>query len=106
MPQKYNMKELQGIWILMVMVFSLQAQERTLTGSVKTNTGQPVEKASIHLVNTTFSNTTETNGGFTINNIPRGNYLLEISAIGYAITTVPVRLLDTTGYHVDVMLVP
>ena len=106
MPQKYNMKELQGIWILMLVVVSLHAQERTLTGTVKTNTGQTVDKASVHLVNTPFSNTTGINGNFSINQIPRGNYLLEISAIGYAITTVPVKLLDTTSYHVDVVLVP
>ena len=106
MAQKYNMKKLSGIWILMFIAGVLHAQERTLTGLVKTNTGQPLEKASVHLVNTAFNNSTDVNGTFTINYIPRGNYFLEVSAIGYAVTTVPVRLLDTTIQHVDVILIP
>ena len=105
MPQKYNMKKLSGSLMLVVSVLLIQAQERMLTGTVKTNTGQPVEKSTVHLVNTMFSNATSTNGSFSIPLIPRGNYILEVSAIGYAVTTVPVRLLDTNA-HVEVVLLP
>src|SRR5688572_31535653 len=71
MPQKYNMKKLSGSLMLVVSVLLIQAQERTLTGTVKTNTGQPVEKATVHLVNTMFSNATNANGSFSIPFIPR-----------------------------------
>lgn len=99
------MKKLSAIWMMVLAVLSLSAQNRTLTGTVKTNTGQPVDRASLHIVNTALTSATAVNGSFTINYIPKGNYFLEVSAIGYAVATVPVRLLDT-NYHIDVVLVP
>ena len=69
------------------MVTSLSAFSQNyiiLSGSITDNVSKGIPKASIYILNTTFGTTTDSEGRFTINNIPKGNYTLQISAIGYA----------------------
>lgn len=76
----------------------LCAQEtRTVLGRVTSNTGASIEKATIHLVNTSFTAASDASGRYQINNIPSGRYQVQVTAIGYAAATFFVSLNKGNG---------
>lgn len=48
------------------------------------NTGKPVKDASVFFMDIKTGTTTKADGSFTIDNIPEGNHLVEVSHIGYS----------------------
>lgn len=65
--------------------FGINAQKSTLSGSVKDNiTGAPVIGAKVELrpAESVFRTKTNQDGGFTIQNIPYGNYTVVVSMLG------------------------
>ena len=67
--------------VLMLGIFTAQAQSRTITGKVTNNAGQPVEGASITVKGTTRGTTTAANGSFSI--LASSNETLTISALNF-----------------------
>lgn len=56
----------------------------TLTGRIiDNNTGEAISGASITIDNTSLNTTTDSNGYYTINNIPVGSYTVTVTATGY-----------------------
>jgi iron complex outermembrane receptor protein len=55
----------------------------SLTGTVMAD-GKPLAGATISIPDLRIGTATDANGKFTINNIPKGSYLIEISYVGYA----------------------
>jgi iron complex outermembrane receptor protein len=78
----------QRFIILLVSLFALlhgAAQAQTtgsLRGRVTTTDGEPVEAVSVGLQGQTFGSITDSQGQFTINNVPAGSYTLAVSAVG------------------------
>jgi len=71
------------IVILLALFFnSIFAQTGTVKGTVKTG-GEQIEFAQVFINSTTFGTTTNTKGGFIIEDIPFGSYLITASYIGY-----------------------
>lgn len=71
--------------LFLVLVFStifLSAQT-TLNGNVKNIKGLPLEGATISLISTGFYSIANSNGDFKIQNLPMGNYTIEITYLGY-----------------------
>ncbi len=56
----------------------------SVTGKITTKDGSPVERATVHLLNTNYGAVTNADGSFTIHDVPPGSYTVEISAVGYA----------------------
>jgi outer membrane receptor for ferrienterochelin and colicins len=61
---------------------TLSAQQTTLKGTVTSN-GQPVEGATVVLLNSTWGVITDSLGFFMINNVPPGKYKVQVSSLGY-----------------------
>src|SRR3546814_4144679 len=69
----------------MIFQYAANCQTTTvLSGSVNREDGQPVAGAMISLLNTNFSVYAGNDGNFTIEEVPAGGYILQISAPGYA----------------------
>jgi len=69
----------------MLIYFSVLSQQLiTIRGNIKDERSNPVRYASVYLLNSNFFAASDTTGGFTIKNIPVGNYTMVVSAIGYA----------------------
>ncbi len=61
-----------------------QVQVNSLSGTVTDSAGKkPLAGVSVFLNSTSKGTVTRTDGSFTLSNIPRGNYDLVVSAIGY-----------------------
>ncbi len=56
----------------------------TLSGTVKTNTGEVLPGATIKISKTAYGSISDANGIFRIANITPGNYIIVISAIGFS----------------------
>lgn len=64
-------------------------QDKTVTGTVVDNFGDPVIGANIIVKGTTIGNVTDLDGAFTIENVP-DNAVLQISYIGFKTLEIPV----------------
>jgi TonB-linked SusC/RagA family outer membrane protein len=74
------------------------AQNITITGTVKDNTGETLPGVSIRIAGTTQSTSTGTDGAYRIN-VPGENAVLEFSCLGYVTQTVTVggrAIIDAT----------
>ena len=67
--------------LLSVMCFFAHAQ-KTVTGTVKDTTGEPMIGVSVLVDGTTIGGVTDLNGKFTINKVPN-NSVLKVSYVGY-----------------------
>lgn len=67
-------------------IISIQAfsQNVQLSGKIKNAKNEPIAGASVYLLNTAFITVANADGAFTFNNMKRGNYTVEVKAIGYA----------------------
>ncbi len=72
--------------LLLLALFFLRSVviAQSLSGTVEDDKGVAIPGANIYLLNTNFSTATDAKGGFSIKQIPAGNYQVRISAVGYA----------------------
>jgi Outer membrane receptor proteins, mostly Fe transport len=67
------------------LAFSAESQSvATLSGQITDAATQPVPHASVHIINTHFGARADSEGRFTITEIPEGKYTIQVSAIGFA----------------------
>ncbi len=59
---------------------------------MKSATGEPVMFSNIYIENSTFGNSSDINGYFSINRIPPGNYTLLVTYLGYDTLRVEISL--------------
>ncbi|MGI6342147.1 MAG: TonB-dependent receptor [Bacteroidales bacterium] len=78
---------------LLILSTALFSQNNTIKGFVyEKSTGEPVMFASVFLKGTTMGSTTDENGYFIITRIPKGEYTLVSTFVGYDTVTRPVSL--------------
>ena len=74
----------------------------TITGTVTDKAdGKPIIGASINIPDLRTGSITDINGHFTLNNLPRGLYLVQVSYLGYATFTEKVDFSTTTVLNVQ-----
>lgn len=73
------------LWGFLILRLTISAQVLTgFTGIVRDVKGIAISHASIYLLNTNFSTSTNNNGEFSFKNVPRGKYNINVRALGYA----------------------
>ena len=83
-----------GLWLLVLsnlISLTVYGQQR-IAGRVQTTTGEPLPGATITLLNTNRGTVTGTDGGFVLENLANGTYVLSINSVGYATRTRPFTL--------------
>jgi iron complex outermembrane receptor protein len=56
----------------------------SLSGKITDAQSQPIAGVTVRLINSAYGVSTDANGGYTISDIPSGNYTAQITAIGFA----------------------
>jgi outer membrane receptor protein involved in Fe transport len=74
---------LLGILCANVFFAGAQTQPSSISGSLKSNLGEPVPSATVKLQNTSYGTVSDQNGQFIIKNVKPGNYIVLIKAIGF-----------------------
>lgn len=78
------MKKLFLVFFILCCLGITNAQKtHSIKGTVESVTGERLPGVSVFIPTLKTGTTTNTDGSFSINNIPQGNYTLEISFIGY-----------------------
>ena len=75
------------IWLLFIIGYSVAANSQgtiTISGTVSDDKANAINGASVYILNTNAGTYTNGRGEFTFKNIPAGNYILQVSAIGFA----------------------
>jgi hypothetical protein len=71
------------IFLLLLFPFSLFAQTAKVSGLITDNSGSPVPGTEIKIRNTTLATVTDSEGKFSIANVPFGSYDFEINAVSF-----------------------
>ena len=91
-----------GATLIYFYVFSQQLI--TIQGNIKDERSNPVSYASVYLLNSHFFAISDTSGKFAIKNIPGGNYILVVSAIGYATINENIQITKESETSLDIQL--
>ena len=79
-------------FLLLITGLTAQAQTGSVSGTVTSDHGQPVEFASVSINGTSLGAATDADGKFIIGNVPVGDHVLAVSSVGYGATTRPVTV--------------
>jgi len=85
-------KEILLILLFFFLFVEIGAQNSVKGIVVDSNSEKPLKNVSIFVKETTAETTTKNDGVFLLQNIPDGNYLLEIKLLGYETQTYPIEL--------------
>ena len=84
---------------------SIQAQQaKTLTGKVVNSRSAAVPGCTVYLLNTNEGTISDQQGLFSFKNLREGNYILQVSAIGYATTYKDVSIKNTANEELSIVL--
>jgi iron complex outermembrane receptor protein len=79
------MKKLSTLFLLLAVFCSAFAQSRSdFSGTVTNINAEPIQGASVSLLNTNYSSSTNAKGIFVFKNVPAGKYTLRVSNVAYA----------------------
>jgi hypothetical protein len=89
-------------------VLSAQSENRhTITGKITdAETGNILDKAIVYLANTSFGNSSGKDGTFKISYIPKGEFQLIVSRVGYERKNIPVNTEYSDSLYFDIKLQP
>ncbi len=90
------------VLIFFIVCSSLQfshAQSGTVTGVVSDEQQQPVEKVSLHVLNTNITLLTNAQGQYRLPAVPLGKYILSVTGTGYAASLQNILVSDTMIVH-------
>ncbi len=81
--QKRGRGLLLFVALVVMIAATAMAQTGTISGTVKSKTGEGLSGANVAITGTTMGASTDANGNYTIPNAPAGNYRVRVSFIGY-----------------------
>ncbi|WP_295648858.1 TonB-dependent receptor [uncultured Mucilaginibacter sp.] len=86
------------LWVSAANAAKIPARTHKITGKITDKTtGQPVAGATISIPDLKISASTDANGTYLIQQLPKGEYLIQVTAIGYASITKLVDLGSTAS---------
>lgn len=89
---------------ILLLALTTQAQTGSVSGTILSDQGQPVEFATVSLKGTSFGTATGQDGKFLIDNVPAGNHTLQTSSIGYDAATRSITVQSGQVTSVDLRL--
>ena len=91
--------------LLLLSVFLVFGQYAEISGRIIDSKGYPVEGATVHLLNTNNSTTSDRRGNFSFSKLDRGKYLVNVTAIGYSNVTREAEIVKEQKLLVEIQLV-
>jgi TonB-linked SusC/RagA family outer membrane protein len=84
----------------------LAAQTGSISGVVRTDTGEPVGAVQVSIVGTALGTLTQANGQYLLLQVPAGEHQVNVELIGYAAVTRPVTVRAGQTTTLNITLVP
>lgn len=99
------MRQLLYVCFLGFFSFSASAQQASVAGRI-TQSGNPIELATIRLLNTTIQTSSDSNGFYQLQNINTGSYTLIVEQVGYQSFRKKIQLNNAQPLLLDIQLIP
>ncbi|MEO8473952.1 MAG: TonB-dependent receptor [Chryseolinea sp.] len=91
--------------MLLITAQTLSAQtSNPISGTVNDPGKQGLPRVSLRLLNTNYGTITDSKGNFSLPGVPKGKYLIQVSAIGYATQNVVLAVGDQSDNSINVTL--
>ena len=97
-------KKLSLLAVLLVSTLCLMAQKGAIKGRVIAADGTPVAGAIINVLQTNYNTVADDDGRFQLSNLPPGNRLLQVDALGYADYRTQVTVPENAELTLDITL--
>jgi iron complex outermembrane recepter protein len=87
-------------FVILTLVF-IQSKAQQITGTITGRDSKPVAAVTVHLLNSTATTVSNEQGAFSLSNVAPGEYIISLSAIGYAAGAekISVKEKDNTPLH-------
>jgi iron complex outermembrane recepter protein len=89
---------------ILLLALTAEAQTGSVSGTVLSDQGQPVEFATVSFKGTSIGTATGQDGKFLIDNVQAGNHTLQVSSIGFAAVTRSITVQSGQTTSVDLRL--
>src|SRR5215467_11091051 len=90
-------KNLLSFLFVMISLIAFGQRATNFQGKISDSKSNPIPNASVYFLNTNFSAVTDSAGTFVTRGLPFGNYMVSISAIGFASINEPVSFNSASG---------
>lgn len=98
-------KSLLFVLVLLIANQTVSAQtSNSISGTVSDAGKQGLARVSLRLLNTNYGTITDSQGNFSLPAVPKGKYLMQVTAIGYATQNVVLSVDDQSDNPVNVTL--
>ena len=87
-------RKLAGLLFLTGISFAGKGQ--TLRGTITDVHSQPIANVTVHLLNTTVNSLSNKKGSFSVDRLPAGKYIIQLSSVGYATAAVEIDVKEKT----------
>jgi iron complex outermembrane recepter protein len=91
-------------WLIIGMLISGTVHAQLISGKITSDRQLPVANASVYLLNTNYRTTSDASGSFSLRNIAFGNYILSVSAVGFATVDRTIKVGAGSATHVEIYL--
>jgi iron complex outermembrane receptor protein len=92
------------ICLILFMLITCSGNAQTILGKITDGSDRPVPDAFIYLLNTNFSVFSDDDGNFNLKNISAGNYVLSVSATGFATVNKNITVTNVANETVHIYL--
>jgi outer membrane receptor for ferrienterochelin and colicins len=98
-------RQLLQVFFFVLLSISINAQTASVAGRI-TESGNPVELATIRLLNTDIQTSSDINGFYQLQNLNTGTYVLVVEQVGYQSFRKKIQLSTAQSLLLDVQLIP
>ena len=92
------------IFLIVFLIFNSTHAQFTIQGNIKDSEGTPLVGANIELISLKLGAISDTNGNFNFYDIPKGDYTLRVSFVGF--TTFQEQFNLSDNLNVNIILEP
>lgn len=71
------------LFLLLILTLKIYGQNGSISGAIVDSTGYPLPDVNVKIKGSYIASATDTEGKYTLKNVPTGEYTVQVSAIGY-----------------------
>ena len=104
-PLRKNLKQWMISFGLVIIISNNLLFSQSVNGFVReASSGEPISYANVFLSNTVLGAATSRDGYFVISDIPSGEYIINVTMIGYSVFKKDIVVNDSTSIRLDIKL--
>jgi outer membrane receptor for ferrienterochelin and colicins len=95
---------MKSILLISFLFLSTISFAQTISGKISAKNGEEIPYANVYLKQTKIGTSSNENGFYELNNVPKGTYSLIISSIGYQTKSIKINIIDDKKINQNITL--